>query len=567
MRFARRIMRRAAAARPALEALAAVCIGVAAAAAYAGPLRFEMGEIDLSVRSLGRPLLAAAALLAVRFAVPDRARDRLHDGAGAAVRVCVGAVIAAALAGWMAYQSPTVGGADSYGYVSAAERIARGTLIEDEPLARILPFDDATRAAVPLGYVPSAARPHASAPAYPLGLPALMAAAIVAGGRDAAFMVAPVLGLALVAAAALVARAWYGDMLTALVAAALLAIHPLVFTYAIQPMSDVPAAACILLAVAALTRGRFALCGCSAAAALMIRPALAPASASLAIVPLLLQRRAGVQAAVAVAAPVAIAAFIEAGVHAHLYGAVFASGYGAVGDLFAVERLAANLRSYTYWAVTSMGLPAMASIALGLAASGRDARVTTALVTMAAVAPHLLYRTYDHWETLRFLLPAIALLTIVCARGIVTTARWLPGALAGPLAAVVVTIAIAWSWVGWMEASGVFLMPEHERRHRLAAEMVERTTPADAVVLALQHSGSLRYYAHRDTLNWDQIPDGSLRETVRVLRDHGRPVFVITDSEAERARFREKHGLVLEEDGWLPAGQRRDVQLYEAPRR
>jgi hypothetical protein len=194
-------MRRAAAARPALEALAAVCIGVAAAAAYAGPLRFEMGEIDLSVRSLGRPLLAAAALLAVRFAVPDRARDRLHDGAGAAVRVCVGAVIAAALAGWMAYQSPTVGGADSYGYVSAAERIARGTLIEDEPLARILPFDDATRAAVPLGYVPSAARPHASAPAYPLGLPALMAAAIVAGGRDAAFMVAPVLGLALVAAA------------------------------------------------------------------------------------------------------------------------------------------------------------------------------------------------------------------------------------------------------------------------------------------------------------------------------------------------------------------------------
>jgi hypothetical protein len=189
-----------------------------------------------------------------------------------------------------------------------------------------------------------------------------------------------------------------------------------------------------------------------------------------------------------------------------------------------------------------------------------------ALVSGGIVAPYLFYRTYDHWETLRFLLPAIVVMTIVAAAGIGATARRAAGEGGGALAAAGLTVAIAWTWVAWLQVSGVFTMPEHERRHRLAGDLVARATPGHAVVLALQHSGSLRYYARRDTLNWDQLPSGSLRETVRVLRQQGRPVFVITDSDTERAQFTARHGRVLDEDGWLPAGQRRDVQLYEAPR-
>jgi hypothetical protein len=47
------------------------------------------------------------------------------------------------------------------------------------------------------------------------------------------------------------------------------------------------------------------------------------------------------------------------------------------------------------------------------------------------------------------------------------------------------------------------------------------------VILALQHSGSLRYYARRQTLNWDRIPGGWLAETTRTIQAAGYPVYLI----------------------------------------
>jgi hypothetical protein len=106
---------------------------------------------------------------------------------------------------------------------------------------------------------------------------------------------------------------------------------------------------------------------------------------------------------------------------------------------------------------------------------------------------------------------------------------------------------------------------EQEARHRLAGELVVQATPDNAVVLALQHSGSLRYYAHRQTVNWDQIPSGDFDASVRALRSRGLPVFVLIDSAEERAIFDARHGGVLEKERWLPSGQRRNIQLFEAP--
>jgi hypothetical protein len=549
---------------PALELSAGVLFGAGLAALAAGPLRLDVGDASLSVRTVSRPLVAAAAIFLARaLAVP--AAERRLVSAHASARVALLAITVAAVLGWIAYRSPTVGGADSYGYVSAAQRIARGSLIEPEPIASMLPFEDAIRAAVPLGYVPSPRAPDASAPAYPLGLPLIMAAAATIGGQDAPFAVAPLMGLILLGAAWLVARAWYADPFVALLGVALLAAHPLVFTYAIQPMSDVPAAACLTLAVAALARERFLLAGAGAGAALLIRPALAPAAAVFVLIPFITRGREGWRASLVAAGPIVCAAAAHALLQNYLYGSVLASGYGSVGGLFGLDRIAVNLRSYTYWAPLSIGLPLLGAAAVGLIVSPRAPRAVVMLMSAAVLVPHLPYRTYDHWETLRFLLPALVLLTITAGSGLAAIARRVAGSRTGPVVAAAVAMAIAWSWIGWLQSQGVFTMPEHERRHRLAAEMAARSTPAGAVILALQHTGSLRYYAGRDTVNWDQMPQGSLRATVRALQEHGRPVYVMTDSDEERVRFRERHGPVLEEDGWLPAGQRRNVQLYEAP--
>ena len=151
----------------------------------------------------------------------------------ALAKVTCGALITAGTIGWISYLSMTCGGADSYGYVSAGERLLAGAIVQNEPLAVILPANG-IRAATPLGYVPSGRMPNASVPAYPLGLSAAMAIATMFFGRSGAFFVAPFCGLILLAASYVISRAWYGDRTTALLASALLAVNPLVFTYSIQ---------------------------------------------------------------------------------------------------------------------------------------------------------------------------------------------------------------------------------------------------------------------------------------------------------------------------------------------
>jgi hypothetical protein len=485
-------------------------------------------------------------------------------------RVSAGTLLAAAVIGWNTYLSTTCGGADSYGYVSAGQRILAGRLIQPEPLAAVLPFPNGIDAASPLGYVASPTTLNASIPMYPLGLPALMAVATLLFGRNGPFVVAPLMGVVLLAGAYWIALSWYRERILALLAAALVALNPLVFTYSIQPMSDVPAAAALLLAVAALchTPSRPWLAGAAAAGAVLMRPALAPAAVALAVVAFHAASREHSPHAVRLSstvrylAPVGCGIALQAALQWYLYGSVFTSGYGGVASLFSLERLAINLRSYGYWAFFALGPVTVSAFAIGLATSTRLPRLVTALTAASVGLPYAFYRTYDHWETLRFLLPAIAIAMIPAAAGLVFASRRGMGPRAGSVVAVAVAAAIALTWMSWLRSNDVFAMPQHEVRHRLAGEMVMRATPADAVVLSLQHSGSLRYYAERQTVNWDRIPSGALGASVKSLQDHGLAVFLLIDSDAERTIFDKRHGSDLA--GWLPAAQRRDMQLLEA---
>ena len=125
-----------------LEILTAVLLSATLAAAYFGPPRFDLYGNDVSVRSLSRPLVVAALTFAVRLWWRRGASFRTA-APSALAQVLSGALIVAGVMGWVSHNSPTVGGADSYGYVSAAERLIAGDLVHDEPLAAILPADGA----------------------------------------------------------------------------------------------------------------------------------------------------------------------------------------------------------------------------------------------------------------------------------------------------------------------------------------------------------------------------------------------------------------------------------------
>src|SRR5688572_27014379 len=121
-----------------LELLAAVLLGAALTAAYAGPLRFDLLGASLSIRTLSRPILAALVLLALRLWLLGS--PVLSAAARTLARVTSGALLAAGVLGWFTYLSTTCGGTDSYGYVSAAERLLATDLVQDEPLASLMPF-------------------------------------------------------------------------------------------------------------------------------------------------------------------------------------------------------------------------------------------------------------------------------------------------------------------------------------------------------------------------------------------------------------------------------------------
>ena len=420
----------------AIEGVAAVALGVAALAVWLGGWHTEFLGVSLSVRAVSRPLFLVAALLALRWFLTPRV-DRRRHFADAGARVFTGAIVTAGVLAWTTFVSPHLGGADSYGYVSASERLRAGTLIQPEPLASVLPYPDAIFPATPLGYVPAARQPGASVPAYPLGLPALMALATEIAGPRAPFYVALVMGLVLMATCYGMVYRWTREPVIALAASGALAFHPVVFAYAIQAMSDVPATALFLLAAACLMSERPGLAflgGLAGALAFITRPALFPGTAALALIAIISGRNS-TRRVTGFAAALAIGVVVQLSLQWYLYGHPLGNGYGGASDLFSFGHLPTNVRSYAYWSVAMHGSFWLVAFVLGLWLH-RDASAYALLAaaSVAAVIPYAIYRPYDHWETLRFILPLLVVSTLVAIVGLFKGARRSAGPHAGTVA-------------------------------------------------------------------------------------------------------------------------------------
>jgi hypothetical protein len=563
-------------------AIASILVGVVLLATWMGGWHATIFGISLSVRSVWRPLLVAVALL-VAYTLRRRPSTRreipgsLGAGDGASqiseisnnlARVVAGALLVAGMLAWTAYLSPYVGGSDSYGYVSASERLRAGTLVQREPLADVLPPDIAI-SATPLAYVPAPHVSNATSPSYPLGLPAQMALASVTFGPRAVFFVSIVMGVVLVATCYALAFRVTRDHTTSLAACAAIAVHPVVFAYAIQPMSDVPATAWYLLAGALLMREHVAfapLAGFAGCAALLTRPALAPGVLALALVPAVAGGHRLARAA-AFLAVVAIGAAFQAWVQSQLYGSPFANGYGSTAELFSLRFLSPNVRSYTYWIVVTHGIVWMLGAAFGIYITrDRSLRALLGASAIAAVVPYVVYRTYDHWETMRFILPFLVVMTMLAVVGIFRMLEPLARYRVHTWVALALVVYMLSTWARLLDREGVLALARQEDRYALAGDLIARVTPDDAVVLASLHSGSLRYYANRQTIDWAKLHPDQFDTAVDALRMNGYRVFLMFDGQEERLLFEKQHGTVIDRERWLPAGQRRNIRVFEAPR-
>ncbi len=501
-----------------LDWLLAATLAFAAISSTAG-IDFGLFGVSFRSHSAWRVLVLSAILVVIRRWMGIDSWPRWLT------RVVLLAAICGSVAAWFRFLLTTIGGADSYGYVSASQLLAQGSFVAGAPIADWLSASNRLAVASPLGWTPS---PDGTgiAPAYPLGVPVLMALFTLIAGPPAVFFVAPVAAAITLLLVHRLTRQWYGAE-TALVATALVAWNPLFITYAKQPMSDVPATMWIVLAlVLAIRSSTMSACGAglAAGAAVITRPALVLAAA---MVPLAAHRGETPRRRVARRAPgFAIGLVMQIAIQNHLFGSPFSTGYGAASVLFSSAHLTTKLAIFAKQGFTALGPLWILRLIVGLIAARSEPRLKPALIFGGVLLPYLFYLPFDHWETLRYLLPGIVPLTVVAADGLIHFAR-MPRK---PVAAAVImcgfiAVAVAQSEL-LLRRSSVWEVSALEARYPLAGEWVNINTPANAVVLANQHSGSLRWYGKRQTLRWDRIGPADLAKTVTELRSHDATVYV-----------------------------------------
>ncbi len=539
--------------RRSLLSIAAVLAAIAVLLAVSGGVRATVGGLRISARSPVAAAIAALTAAALWWLLARRARavDADLDFAWSAIDrhsawlVVAFALISASVATIFATNSAS--GADASGYLSQAALLASGRLFYPDELSLGAAIDPWITS--PLGWRPTI-YPGLQAPTYPPGLPLLMA--FTGPVLGASLLVALSSGVAVWATGALATRLAGG--LAGVLAAILIATSPVFLFQSLQPMSDVPVTAAWMLTWVLLLKpgggSREAgvgavLAGIACAMAVLIRPNLAP----LAAVPLFVIGQ-NLRRLVAFSLPVALAGAVLLWLQWRWYGSPWRSGYGTADELFAIGNIGANASRYLAWLITTSPGLLMALGGFALLWRHTATKVLAAFAVLVVTA-YLVYAVFDVWSYLRFLLPALAVSAVFASAAIAAGLHRLPTRLR-LIAVLAVALGLTAHGVSQARALDTFRLADQQHRVSRVAGFVA-ALPTDAVIVAGEQSGSLRYYTGRSILRWDAASADALSTAIAAVTAAGRPVVVALDA-WEHEPFRARHGgvaaVTLE---WPPA--------------
>ena len=531
-------------------------------AAATGGVGWMIGPLRVSSRQPWRPAIAgimAALYCAWRFPRAEIEADGVWLERGlrrmSPPVVVVPLLIATALGIGIWFGTFAVGGSDSYGYVSQARLWMHGTLRIAQPWVQQMSWPQREWTFAPLGYRPLS-NDGTIVPTYAPGLPMLMAAFERIFGDTGPFLPVPVLGALAIWFTYLLGREATASKSVGLVAGALLLTSPIFLAYTMQPMTDAPMAALwtlVCLLAIREPRPRALAAGFAAGSALLIRPNLL----LLVLMPLAawlwpsVRRKTSwavfLRHALLFCAGLAPGVLAIAIINTYLYGSPLVSGYGNLGDLYGLRPAATNLVHYGSWLTYSeTPLVALAIVPLAIRKPLRageqysSARAALGGMLIFTLLSYLFYFPFDAWFYLRFLLPAFPALFILIALAIRLICLRLPSSLRAP-AACLLCLVFAAHGLRVGREWGIFNQRSYERRYEQVAHDVARLTTPNAVLISVQHSGSVRYYAGRLTLRWDWLPEDKLDAAIEELRMKGYYPYILLD-ETEEQQFRERFG-------------------------
>ena len=533
--------------------LAGVVAVFAAFVAATGGIDTRIAGIAVRSRSWERPATVAFVLaLAGLYAV----RQTLRHLGPLATRAVVPVLVAWALFAGLCFGTYAAGGADSFGYLSQAQLLARGRLTDTMPRHEGFDWPDVPATLTPLAYTRNAV-PDVLVPVYPPGLSLLMAPLTLIHA-NAVFLLVPLCAALTVWLTVVLGRS-ISEPAAGVLGALLVAVSPTFLLQTAQPMSDVPVAALWLSALVLARRPSTAaaiLAGVVSSLAILVRPNLAPllllvaaACATLRSAPS--DRPAGAISLANLPWTRAIWPLLAAmpgvvalgAIQAVRYGSPLGSGYGSFDYLFGLSNVAPNLARYPRWMTEThtplIWLWLLAPFSIRFLDRGVRAFAWILYIFAAAVVlaylPYVYFRP-EEWSYTRFLLPALPLMAVLVALVLLTAARRIvPRAPVAAAASVCVVVAALSVYNA--VSLGVFGMRDGERKYPRAGGFVRERLPATAFVLAAQHSGSIRYYSGRPTLRWDMLDAGSLARAIASLRRAGYEPYAVLDVE-EDERFR-----------------------------
>jgi hypothetical protein len=488
------------------------------------------GRLDReSVRAL--PVIGAV-VVAVRRALRWR-----HLPAATALLLTTGVAAISVL-----YNSKVAGGSDSWGYLGFSEQWLRGELKVDTSFAKEVPWADALQTFSPLGYRPANDGSTRIVPTYSAGFPLMLAAAKSVAGEPGKYAVLPICAGILVLATFGIGRR-LASPAAGVIAALFVAASPTVLHASTVMLSDLPTAAAWAVAlhfVLGRTARSALVAGLASGIAILTRPNHLPLTA----VPTLIYfdrardpagRSAALRDLVLFLSGAAAGIAATAGVNAALFGSPFQSGYGRLTGYFSLANVLPNLWRYPSWIAeteTPFVLAGVGALVMPFKRlwPGRQRCAETwvlALFSAVLLSLYLIYSVFGSWEYLRFIIalwPPMMVGAAALAAGLFRSPRILVRMAATALVAFVVGFQLMKAF-----ESEVFDTWESERRFVSGALMTANHTAPGSVVMAMQHSGSVRYYAGRMTLRYDLLRRDDVDEAIAWLTAHGVHVYLLAE--------------------------------------
>jgi hypothetical protein len=156
---------------------------------------------------------------------------------------------------------------------------------------------------------------------------------------------------------------------------------------------------------------------------------------------------------------------------------------------------------------------------------------------VSAILLYLFYLPFDAWWYLRFVLPAVPVLLLLCADTVTWVARRSQTTFA--VAMAVFLLVAATHAFTFIQGHDVLGTGYGEERYPEVARYIDSTLPADAAIITMQHSGSIRYYTGRVIVRWDGLNPEWLDRAVAFLRDRGVATYAVLEY-WEETRFRDR---------------------------